>query len=243
MQLKIRVLSSILLVVLLGSCSSGPEKQAKNLLEKSISAHGGMDNWESVEVLKFRKWTRLLKEDGSVESETDQSMEFRLKPFFEGKITWISDSVEHVSYFDGAQMRYSVGGNEIQNQDFLAAKKKDMDAAFYVIAQPWKLLQDEGSKLTYEGVRETPLGLAEVIRVDYGSDEDVWWYYFDPESFLMTGNEVQLKDHRSLIENLSSNNSSPFVFYGERKSYRINEKGEKLYLRAEYLYSDFEVIL
>jgi len=31
------------------------------------------------------------------------------------------------------------------------------------------------------------------------------------------------------------------IMHGERVSYRVNEKGEKLYLRASYRYSDFEV--
>ncbi|WP_373397599.1 hypothetical protein V8V91_24095 [Algoriphagus halophilus] len=85
--------------------------------------------------------------------------------------------------------------------------------------------------------------LAEVVRVDYGPEEDVWWYYFDPVSYQMLGNEVQLKDHRSLVENDTMEQAGPFLLYGKRTSYRINEKGEKLYVRAEYQYSDFEITL
>lgn len=222
-------------------CAKSPEKQAQQILEKSMEAHGGSEKWEKVSSLKFRKWTRLLTDSGTIESELDQLLEFRMKPYFEGKITWTKDSVEHVSLWDGSQMNYSLGGNEIQNADFLISKKADFDAAFYAIAQPWKLL-DEGARLTYEGQKTLENGqLAEVVKVDYGPESDSWWYYFDPVSFQLMGNEVQLKDHRSLIYTMTYERAGDLVLHGKRVSYRVNEKGEKLYTRAEYLYSEYVI--
>lgn len=143
---------SVLIVLLVFGfgCAKSPEKLAHEILEKSMEAHGGSEKWDKVSSLKFRKWTRLLTDSGTVESELDQVLEFRMKPYFEGKITWTKDSVEHVSIWDGSKLRYTMGGNEIQNPDFLKTKKADFDAAFYAVAQPWKLL-DEGVKLIYEG--------------------------------------------------------------------------------------------
>lgn len=227
--------------ILSNSCTPNPEKQAHQVLEKSIAAHGGLAEWEGISSLTFRKWTRLLREDGSVESELDQLHEFRFQPYFEGKITWTKDSITHVSNWDGTKMSYFMGENEVENLDFLATKKNDFDAAFYTVAQPWKLL-DEGPKLFYQGQKNLENGnLAEVIRVDYGPDTDIWWYYFDPETFKMTGNEVQLKDHRSLVYNLSFEEVAGFKLHGKRESWRVNEKGEKLFLRAEYVYSDYQI--
>jgi hypothetical protein len=226
---------------MLGSCTSSSEKQAKELLQKSIVAHEKGDSWANISTIKFRKWTRLLNEDGSVESETDQWNEFRIKPFFEGKIYWTKDSLAHVSTWDGSKMTYLMGGNEVLNADFLAQKKKDLDAAFYALAQPWKLL-DEGASLSIEAQKTLENGkLVDVILVDYGPDSDIWWYYFDPVTHLMMGNEVQLKDHRSLIYNGTFDESSGMLLHGDRESYRVNEQGEKLYLRAEYRYSDYEL--
>lgn len=230
--------SLFLLIVGLG-CAKSPEKQAQDLLEKSIEAHGGSDRWEKVSSLKFNKWTRLLTDSGTVESEVDQVLEFRLKPYFEGKITWTKDSLEHISSWDGSELRYTMGGNEIRNPDFLKSKKADFDAAFYAVAQPWKL-SDDGSQLSYEGQRTLGNGqLAEVIKVDYGPESDTWWYYFDPVSFQLIGNEVQLKDHRSLIYTETFEKAGELIFHGKRVSYRVNENGEKLYTRAEYVYSDY----
>ncbi len=222
-------------------CAKSPEKQAQEILEKSMEAHGGSEKWEKVTSLKFRKWTRLLTDSGSVESELEQLLEFRMKPFFEGKITWTKDSVEHISIWDGSQIKYFMGGNEIQNADFLKTKKADFDAAFYAVAQPWKLL-DDGTNLSYDGQKTLENGqLAEVIKVDYGPESDKWWYYFDPVSFQLIGNEVQLKDHRSLIYTLTNEQAGDLVLHGKRVSHRVNEKGEKLYTRAEYLYSEYVI--
>lgn len=228
-------------LVLQFSCGNSPEKQARELVEKSIAAHGGAEKWSEISSLKFRKMTRLFHEDGSVESELDQWHEFRFKPFFEGKITWTKDSIPHVSTWDGTQMQYFMGGNEVKNDGFLASKKKDFDAAFYAVSQPWKLL-DEEVKLIYEGQKTLESGKSvDVIRVDYGPDSDIWWYYFDPETAEMIGNEIQLKDHRSLVYNLGIEEVEGLKFHGKRESFRVNEQGEKLFLRAEYLYSEYQI--
>lgn len=226
------------------ACGTSPTKQAELLLENSIQAHGGQEAWGQVEKISFRKWTQLLNEDGSIESETDQLQEFRLFPRFEAKISWESDSLLHISSFDGQRMSYMIGENEVKNADFLASKRQDVDAAFYVLAQPWKLLEDSGAELNYRGKKTlTDQREVEVIEVDYGPEEDTWWYYFDPNTSLMIGNEVQLKDHRSLIFNIEEDRSTPFVLHGTRESFRVNEKGEKLYLRALYRYSDYQITL
>ena len=230
-----------ILILLVFGCAKNPEKEAKEILQKSMEAHGGAAKWEDLKSLKFKKWTQLLTDSGTVENDLSQELEFRMKPFFEGKITWTKDSVQHVSIWDGSKMSYFLGGNEVQNSGFLDSKKSDFDAAFYAVAQPWKLL-DEEAFLIYEGQKKLENGvLVEVVRVDYGPESDIWWYYFDPLTFLLLGNEVQLKDHRSLIYTTTNEQADALIMHGERVSYRVNEKGEKLYLRASYRYSDFEV--
>jgi hypothetical protein len=183
----------------------------------------------------------MLDSAGNIESELDQWHEFRFAPRFEGKISWTKDSIAHWMSWDGATFRYQMGENEVLNPDFLAAKKKDFDAAFYTVAQPWKLL-DKGGKLTYEGTKKLDTGKEVAsIRVDYGPDADTWWYYFDSKSFEMLGNEVQLKDHRSRIYDLSSAQAEKMIFHGTRESWRVDEAGKRLFLRAEYRYSNYEL--
>jgi hypothetical protein len=82
------------ILVLFGmACTPSPEKQAMDLLDKSIAAHGGKEGWENSKGIKFRKWTRMLDAEGNVESELDQWHEFRFSPRFEGKISWTKDSI------------------------------------------------------------------------------------------------------------------------------------------------------
>lgn len=231
----------LFLIILISSCSQNPENQAKEILHKSMKSHGGEGKWRDLKSLKFKKWTKLLTDSGTVESELAQEFEFRFEPYFEGKISWVKDSTTHVSIWNGSAMSYFMGGNEIQNLGFLESKKSDFDAAFYAVAQPWKLL-DQGATLVYSGQKILENGLlADVVRVDYGPETDVWWYYFDPISFLLIGNEVQLKDHRSLIYTTTYEQAGGLVLHGERVSHRVDQNGNRLYLRAAYRYTDFEV--
>jgi hypothetical protein len=230
------------LLLMITACAPSPEKQALDLLDKSIAAHGGKEGWENLKGIKFQKWTRMLDAEGKVESELVQSHAFRFSPRFEGNISWTKDSIPYSMSWDGAVFRYQMGENEVLNADFLATKKKDFDAAFYTVAQPWKLL-DKGGKLIYEGKKTLENGTeVESIRVDYGPNTDTWWYYFDPISYLMLGNEVKLTDHRSLVYDLSTEKAEQLILHGKRESWRVDESGKRLFLRAEYLYSDYELV-
>lgn len=231
----------VFLCLFLFSCGANPEKQARELLDRSIEAHGGAEPWEKIVSLKFRKQARLLNEDGSVESELTQQMEFRFKPNFEGKITWTKDSIQHVSTWDGMRMRYFMGENEVENPGFLAAKRKEFDTEFYLVAQPWKLLDEETVPI-YEGKKSLENGrLVEVIRIDFGPESDVWYYYFDPKSAVMVGSEIHGKDQRTLVYNLGYVENDGLKLQGQRDSWRVNEKGERLFLSAEHLYSDYQI--
>lgn len=242
MNLK-KVTSGLVLAIIILSFSCVPKEksEAKLFLSDSIEAHGGQDNWDNLEQVSFRKWTKLLLEDGGVEKETDQQIVFRFNPSLSGSISWTQDSVVHILSMKDDQISYSIGGNEISNRDFLESKRSDFEAAFYAFAQPWNLMNEEGSEWSSEGIRETPLGQAKTLRVNYGPDGDIWWYYLDIETNLILGTEIQLKDHRSLVENIGFNEVGPFRFYKIRKSYRVDSSGKKLYLRADYLYDNFEI--
>ena len=234
-------LLSFLLIFLFFSCTPSPEEQALELVEKSIEAHQLTKKWEDVTSIKFKKLTRVLDENGGVESELEQWIEFRMKPYFEAKLTWTKESISHIVNFNGSRMSYQMGENSIQNEGFLKAKKAEIDAAFFAFAQPWNLL-DENANFTYEGQKTLEEGkLVESIRVDYGPDSDVWWFYFDPTSSRLIANELHAKDHKSLFENLSYEETTGIILAKDRKSYRIDEKGKKLFLRAEYVYSDYQV--
>lgn len=124
------------------SCST-QDKKAVELIQKSIEAHGGQEAWEAIEQLSFYKQSSLFSEDGEEESQSQQQLTFRLKPYFEAKISYDKDGMVHRIHFDGANTKYWMGENEIKNEGFLQNKKKEIDAAFYVINKPFDLLSGE----------------------------------------------------------------------------------------------------
>ena len=57
----------------------------------------------------------------------------------------------------------------------------------------------------------------------------------------MIGNKVIIKDHTSLVENNTFDTTTGFIFNQSRKSYRLNDKGDKTYVRATYFYDNFKI--
>ncbi|WP_057937700.1 PepSY domain-containing protein [Algoriphagus resistens] len=236
-----KTLLSFIFPFLIFSCTSSPEKQAQKLLEKSIEAHQLSENWDEVAAVKFKKVSRLLDENGAVEVEFEQWVEFRLKPYFEGKLSWEKNSVSHVANFNGSRMSYQMGENTIQNEDFLKSKRAEIDAVFFAFAQPWNRI-DENASLTYEKQKTLENGYTvESVRVAYGPDSDVSWIYFDPNSGKVVAQEMLSKSHKNRIETISYDESTGLVLPKEQKSYRIDEQGEKPFLQAEYIYSGYQV--
>jgi hypothetical protein len=62
----------------------------------------------------------------------------------------------------------------------------------------------------------------------------------DVTTFKMVANKVILKDHTSLVENSTFDRTTDFIFNQSRKSYRLNDNGDKMYLRATYFYDNFK---
>ncbi|MEP1085641.1 hypothetical protein [Algoriphagus sp.] len=234
-------LLSILLALLFFSCSPSPEKQAQELIEKSLKAHQLSKNWGDVATIKFKKVTSSLDESGALENESEQWVEFRLKPYFEAKLTWTKDSILHVVNFNGSKTSYQMGDNSIQNEGFLKAKRAEIDAAFFAFAQPWSLL-DENTSMSYEGQKTLENGeQVELIQVGNLPSPNPSWVYFDPVTFKVKAMERLEKDQKTLVENTSYDESTGLLFPKKQNKYRTDDAGKALILQAEYLYSDFEV--
>lgn len=239
-----KALLSIIVVLSLFSCSTR-DKQAVSIIEKSIEAHGGLEAWGKVQSISMVRDIWMFDESGATESNVRQENEFRIKPYFEAKMSWEKDSIQHRVVFDGLKTQYWMGSNEIQNEGFLAAKKKNIDAAFYVLTKPFDLL-DESKHLTYEGMTELPGGVKmETVRVIDGDPKDpnidVWWYYFDPKTFEIFAYKVKTSDHYSLVYNQGWDKTSGILLPARRESFRVDSLGNHLYRRALYGYGMYEI--
>lgn len=233
---------SLLLFVL--SCSPGRDKEAISLIEKSIEAHGDQKAWDRLQGFSMEKESRLYFQDGQIESHSLQQNEFRLKPYFEARMSWEKDSITHKVIFDGIRTQYLMGENEIQNEGFLRSKKKDIDAAYYVMTKPFDLF-DFGKNLTYLGLSKLPDGRdVETVQVIDGDPDDpntdIWWYYFDRETFRIVAYKAKTSDHFSMVYNLEWDDATGILFPAKRESYRVDSLGNHLYLRAEYAYRNYK---
>lgn len=225
-------------------CSSGRDKEAISLIEKSIEAHGGLKTWNDLQFFSMEKESWLYAEDGQIESYSSQQVEFRLKPYFEAKMSWEKDSIMHKVIFDGFKTQYFMGENSIQNEGFLISKKRDIDAAYYVMTKPFDLL-DDGKHLSYLGLAQLPNGAkVETVQVVDGDPDDpktdIWWYFFDPSTFRIVAYKAKTSGHFSLVYNLEWDNSKGIFFPAKRESYRVDSLGNHMYLRAEYAYRNYK---
>lgn len=241
--MNIKYFFLIISISLLSSCSSR-DKQAVSIIEKSIEAHGGQQAWEELQSISMVREIWLFDESGEPETNSVQENEFRIKPYLEAKMSWEKDGISHRVVFDGQKTQYWMGSNDIQNEGFLAAKKRDIDAAYYVLTKPFDLLEKE-KHLTYEGKTELPGGLVmETVKVIDGDpsdpDVDVWWYYFHPKSFEIFAYKVKTADHYSLVYNHAWDRSLGVLMPAQRESFRVDSAGNHLYRRALYAYGMYK---
>ena len=237
---------AIFALTFLFSCKPTSENRSRQIIKKAINAHDRLSKWEKLESFSFHKETFLFLEDGALESQMVQRIEIRFKPVYEIKMAWEKDSISHLAHFDGAKTRYWLGENEIMNQDFLSAKKRDLDAAAYVMTKPFDLLDGE-SALEYLGLYPlSDVSPYETVQVvdgfsAEGVQVDVWKYYFDPETSLVKAYSVRSADHESLVINEDLEEVDGILFPKNRESYRMYSDGRIHFKRAEYTYSGYKL--
>lgn len=221
------------------------DTNAKSIIKRAIDHAGGLDQWESIKQLKYTKDFSLLFEDGTVEKAFKQVHNYQYSPLSIQIESEENGELIRTIQQDGGFTR-TVNGSELEtSQEALA---KAVNTSTYVVSMPFKLL-DPGAQLSYEGVQTLEGGAeVDVIKVAYNADKhanhstsDVWKYYFSKEDGRILANWVDAGDHFALIENLSFVREGGILFNKERKSYRVDSLGNKLYLRAEYLYDNYAV--
>ncbi len=242
-------------LVLLASCGQPAEdslahiksSEVKSFLEKVFEKNGGLANWNAIKTLKYKKNYELYLVSGEVEMAAQQIHDYTLLPNMSINIISEEGDDKKEIVFEQGQIKEYVNDklNKQANQESLT---NNMQSSLFVIGQPFKLA-DEGPELTYEGTKTLNSGEeVHVLKAIYNSvsadnltTSDTWWVYFDKDTYLMTGYTVKHLDHYSLVRNIESIELAGFHFPKLRKSWRVNDSGEILYLRASYKYSDYEI--
>lgn len=229
-------------IVLIGCANK--ELSADEIVSKSIEAHGGLGAWKTIQQISFDKETKLFREDGSVESHTEQFQLFQQKSSLFGKIEWENNNDDILIVYEKDKVYKYVNDSVVVDAGELKKARNSFFAAQYVINQPFALLDDNVS-LELKGTEVVNERQAYAVAVKYDGDtknSNQWTYYIDTETFEVVANKVVLTDHTSWVENLTFDTSTDFKMNAHRKSYRLNAAGEKTYLRAEYWYRNYDII-
>ncbi|MCF6294892.1 MAG: hypothetical protein L3J25_04300 [Flavobacteriaceae bacterium] len=238
---KLRLGFFVLLSLALLSCKE--KLTGLQIIEKSIEAHGGIESWRKIKQLSFDKETTLFNEDSSVELRTEQFQLFQFGTKLFGKIEWQNNGNNISIMYDGEKISKSINDSVVDSKSELEKASNAFWAVYYVACKPFDLI-DENADLLLVGETDLEGKRCYVVDVLYKNDtaeSDRWSYIIDAETFKVVANKVVLKDHTSWVENLTFDTSTPLIFNAHRKSYRLNEAGEKTYLRAEYFYKNFKV--
>jgi len=234
---------TFLLVVFTFANCSYKQLTAEMIVKNAVEKHGGIKTWSSIKTLSFDKNVTLFLEDGTIESDIKKYQEFTFYPDLKGEITWMTNDEKNSILYEKGEVIKSVNDSLITNSAELQKAKNSFNASLYVISQPFNFL-NEDTQLTYLGVANLENKKVHEIKVGYINDteeSDKWFYYFDVKTFKMIGNKVILKDHTSLVENNTFDTTTGFIFNQSRKSYRLNDKGDKTYVRATYFYDNFKI--
>jgi hypothetical protein len=236
----------IIAISFLFSCQK-TKLTAKQLLSKSIDAHGGLEFWQKVDTLSFTKKTILYNQEGVKEKETIQHQSFYGGNFINGNITTIGTDKSSISIIGDVYSKrigdtlISISNNEMKSIT------NAFKSAYYVISQPFNLMES-GALLSYK--KDTILNDEKTFVVDVSYEEDQntntpdqWTYFINAKTYLIVAAKVFHSPTVSFIENINFNKETPFVFNAERESVFLNKDGSKDYLRASYFYSNYKVVL
>ena len=260
MKLKLLVLCWVLLIA---SCTheTGPKEdsppldplshitdgEVKRVLSRAMARAGGLEQWNKLASLQFTKDYSLLLESGAVENTAFQQHHYTFGAYPSVDIEWEKDGNTNSIHFEDGEYEKRLNGEPDTSMAQQSVINTVLSATF-VVSIPFKLL-DEGVQLSYGGLDTLANGkIVEVLQATYDPEEhsthstpDIWQHYYDAEDFTFVAYLVQHADHYSYVENQSFHEVEGFLLPKVRKSYRVDEDRNPLYLRADYTYADYEL--
>ena len=236
----------IIVISFLFSCQK-TKPTAKQILKKSLKAHGGLELWQKIDTLSFTKKTILYNQKGIKEKEITQHQSFYGGIPLYGKISSFGTEKSSISIINGVYVKSIRDSLVPITDDEIKAINNSFKSAYYVISQPFNL-KESNALLFYK--KDTILDGEKtfVVDVSYREDEntrttDQWTYFFNAKTFLVVAAKVFHSPTISFIKNTKFNTKTPFVFNSERVSVFMNNDGTEDYTRAAYFYSNYKVVL
>ena len=236
----------MIVISFLFSCQK-TQPTAKQILSKSMDAHGGLELWQKIDTLSFTKKTILYNRAGVKEKEIIQHQSFYGGFSLQGRISSLGTEKSSISVVNDVYTK-NIGDSIVQITDSeIKTINNSFKSAYYVISQPFNLKESNA----YLSLKKDTILNGEktyVLDVSYQEDEitntaDQWTYFINAKSYLIVAAKVFHSPTISFIENLKFNNDTPFVFNSERSSVFLKKDGSKDYLRATYFYTDYKIVL
>ena len=223
----------ILMLSLICCQQSTSNNPATQIVKASIDAHGGLDRWQSIQEMKFRKKTWLYRSDNSLEKYSDEIHTLRTGFELEGSIIPYNPKKRDysINFANGKGVKTTSEGTVDGTNAFLASH--------FVVNQPFKLL-DPGIKLTYLG-KDTLDGKdpVNVIKAEYGSvDDDIWWFYFDQENSVLLATLIYHAPTYAFVANENIELIDGILWNTKRTTYRTDSLRNIEYIRAKFEYSE-----
>ncbi|WP_405208650.1 hypothetical protein [Aquimarina sp. LLG6339-5] len=242
-MIKIIKVFLIISVILLSLQSCKNELGPKEIILKSLEAHGGLEKWNSAKELSYKKTTILYDSLGVIEKKIIQTHKNTFSPKFKAEMVWVENTIQKKVVLEDDIISVYFD-NSIQGDPELKEKYyKSIIAANYVIWQPYKLL-DEEVTLSYVGIDTIDSKEVYVVKVAYfnddGSPANTWWYYFDALTYMLVGNMVNHGTTYSYIVNTKYEDKTGLSLNAERKSYMTDSLRTPIFLRADYSYEILE---
>jgi len=222
------------------------DKQAAQVLQKAMDAAGGFEAWEGLRLISFEKRFALFSENGEIEQERKQMY---------SEMRGLTKANLRPDTYTDKDLLFQLGSDLIQIKGDInpdqeeAALRNIVQSASFVINLPFKLL-DTMAIITYAGKDTLDQGQqVQVLKVTYDffsednfEPQDIWWHYFDDKTYQHLAYMVQHTDHYSYVENLELTKVCGITFPLGRRSWRVDENRNLLYLRAQYEYSNYLAI-
>lgn len=244
-----------LIVLMLGglliqSCQSpttarySTDDKVNDVLTRALNSAGGLDRYQSLDSIVYRKRSVLYHADGSVESDQYQLHAYALRPALSGEISWTDSLGDHGIHYDNPSTYKSLNGEKIPNSEESA--RKSFLSSHFVLMMPYKLI-DPGVTLTYDGTTTIDSMTVDVLKAEYNptdnenhSTSDVWWGYFEQGSGEFVASMVYHHPTYAYIENTIRETVGPMKQNLRRHSWRTDSLRNKQFLRAEFWYEDFK---
>ncbi len=224
----------IVLIVLLasfGGCST-QKSQGESLVEESILAHGGLNNYTNLQGFRYEKTSYTLDAQEVITDTLVQQFEI---PRFGTTILITEDS-----------LRITLQNENIQTSKPLVSDPQDyksiIEGANFVFFQPFKL-KDKEAQIEYLGLMNPSFSekTLEQIRVTYPNSKDIWYFFFDHETKHVLANAVDHNGKISLILNDSLQWHKNLFVHSRRRSFLSNSNFELIRLQASYKYKMLSV--